>query len=215
MTLRSVASVALLVVLSACSSPQPYTGANYNQVTPKLLTVSQILVDDVTTVQPAPSVESKLAPTAGEMVRAMLGAHYQPVRPGVIGSPTIQFSIVEASIQETALPQPDGFFARMTSDAPEFRYDGRVVVEAKASGAGAGQTQNIHTEATRSLDVRGLDADARVRQVQGLVAQMVDDIAQQMDERLAESMPGHLISGESQSIYPVPSGRWDKVNEWK
>lgn len=212
-----IAPLAVALMLSACSSaPAPYVGKDYAGMQPRLLTVSSILIDDTTTAQGAPHIEQQLTPMPNEQVRAMLSAHYAVARPNVIGTPTIHFTITEASVTETALPQPEmNFFERMNSKHPEYRYEGRMVVESQASGAGAGQMGFIKAEATRSLEVRGLSPAERQRQVQGIVAQMVDDIAAQIDAQIDSNMSGHIISGESQSYYPSRSPRWEKVMSWK
>lgn len=215
MTNRSLLFGAALLVLAGCSNvPPPYQGTDYGASAPARMNVAAVLVDN-SYAPPgmAPNIDHQLQPTPQDVIRTALTQRYSAMRSNAVGAPTLRFEIKDASVTETALPQPEGALNRMFSEQPEYRYEGRLVVEASASGPGTHRTGHVHAEAARSLEVRHLSPAERQRQVQGLVAQMVDDVMAQIDQQIRANI-GNLsydTGAADFTITPQPSGRWDHV----
>lgn len=215
MTNRSLLLGAALLVLAGCSNvPPPYQGTDYGASAPARMNVAAVLVDS-SYAPPgmAPNIDHQLQPTPQDVIRTALTQRYSAMRSNAVGAPTLRFEIKDASVTETALPQPEGALNRMFSDLPEYRYQAHLVVDASASGPGTHRAGYVHAEASRSLEVRHLSPAERQRQVQGLVAQMVDDVMAQIDQQIRSNI-GNLsydTGAADFTITPQPSGRWDHV----
>lgn len=215
MTMRSLFLTAALLLVAGCSNvPAPYQGTDYSASAPIRLNVGTILVDSAYTA-PAmePNIDHQMVPQPQDMLRTAITQHYSAMRANMPGAATLRFEIKDASVIERALPQPEGFFNRMSSKNAQYHYDGRLEINAAASGPGTRRTGFIHAEATRSLEVAHLSPAERQRQVQGMVSQMVDDIMGQIDKQMNDNMSTFSYStGASDiTVTPQPSGRWDHV----
>ncbi len=213
-----IAVVALSVLLLAgCSNTQSaYQGIDYGAVAPVRMNIGQVLVDSAfksTTM--APNVEHQLVPQPEDALRTALMQHFSPARPGAQGLMTLRFTIKDASVVEQNLGESTDFFARNFNNAGNFRYDGRLEVETTSEGASRRNRGYVQAEAKRTLEVTNATVSDRQRLVQGMVAQMVDDIMKQLDEQITTSagISPLVISGPDMTIYAEPSGRWDHVNE--
>lgn len=217
--MRSLPALFALFLLAGCATaPQPYVGKDYSAVPPVRLNVSAVLVDNAYTAPGvAPNVDHLLHPTPAERVGAAITAHYPALMTARSRAMEARFVIQEASVTETPLPLPAAWLDRATSKDPEFRYEGRLVIEAKASGRDTRRTGFAHVEVTRTLDVPQISAAARDQQIQGLVAQMVDDAMAQLDQQLDANFGSLIYADPSRDtiITPQPSGRWDHVMTWQ
>lgn len=214
--LRPVAVVALTLFLTGCAvAPKAYQGLDYAKEPPVRMNVGAVLVDSAYTAPGmAPNIEHDLIPQPEDALRTAIMQRYQPARPNASGTVRLRFVIKEASVLENKLAQPTNWFSAQTNKNPEYSYVGRLVVESKTEGASR-RGGFVNAEATRSLEVRRMSAAERQRHVQGMVQQMVDDVIQQLDTQINTNMGGYIISGADVTITPQPSGRWDKVMNWR
>lgn len=216
---RSILTVTALLLLSGCASaPSAYHGKDYASEPTVRLNVSAVLVDtEYQAPATAPNVDHTLQPTPEEALRTAITQHYPLLRAGKSHAAEIRFVIKEASVTESALPQPDSWLERTTSDKPETHYDGHVVVEASASGPGTHRAGFVRAEASRSLEVAHLSPAERDRQLDGMVAHMVDDVMTQLDEQINSNLGSFAYGSGTQdeTVTPQPSGRWDRVMEWR
>jgi len=214
--LRPVSVLSALLFLAGCASaPEPYQGIDYSAVPATRMNVAAVLVDSA--FQPAdaaPNIEKQLSPQPQETLTAALQQHYVPTKPNTAGMAQLRFVIKDASVTVEDLPKPEGWFAQQTNDKPEYRYTGHLVVETTTERMSR-HAGFVSAEANRTLEVGGLSEAARERQVQGMVQQMVDDLIAQLDSQINANMGGYVVSGEDATITAQPSGRWDKVMNWK
>jgi hypothetical protein len=215
--MRPVAVIALTLVLAGCTAvPKPYEGRDFAAEAPVRMNVGAVMVDSA--YKPTgewPNVEHQLVPQPEDALRTAIMQRYQPARPGVAGGlVNLRFTIKEASVLEEKLPVPTNWWTRQTSKAPEFRYTGRLVVESKTEGAHR-RGGYVNAEAARALDVAHMSEAERARHVGGMVKQMIDDVINQLDEQINGNLGHFVISGPDMTITPQPSGRWDKVMNWR
>ncbi len=217
--MRPVTALFALSLLAGCATaPQPYTGKDYSAIPPVRLNVSAVLVDsEYQAPGAAPNVDHLLQPTLADAARAAITTHYPRLMTARSRAMEARFVITDASITETALPLPEAWLDRMTSKDPEFRYAGHLVIDAKASGHDTRRTGFAHVEVSRTLDVPQMSAAARERQIKGLVDQMVDDAMTQLDPQIDEHFGSLVYADPSRdtTITPEPSGRWDRMRQWK
>ena len=216
---RPVLTFVALFLLSGCAAaPAAYQGKDYSREAPVRLNLAAVLVDtEYQSPGTAPNIEQEMQPSPEDRLRMAISQHYPVLRANRARAAELRFIIKEASVTKTTLPQPEAWLDRVTSDKPEFHYDGRLVIEASASGPGTRRAGFIHAEASRSLEVGHLSPAERERHVQGMSAQMVDDVMAQIDQQLNEHLGGFVYGDGSNdtSVTPQPSGRWDRVMEWK
>ena len=194
------------------------SGVELNNVKMSMNPFDEIAVEEAVRLKEAGKASEILVVSIGpakaqDVIRTALTQRYSAMRSNAVGAPTLRFEIKDASVTETALPQPEGALNRMFSDLPEYQYHAHLVVDASASGPGTHRTGYVHAEASRSLEVRHLSPAERQGQVQGLVAQMVDDVMTQIDQQIRSNI-GNLsydTGAADFTITPQPPGRWDHV----
>ena len=218
---RSLMAALAVVVLSGCAmgpaqeAPAPIGGT-------VLLGVRDVLVDDVYTSPGAPNIDQMLSPTPAELLRDALSSHYFAKRGATSGAPTLRLSIVEASVVKTMLPQPEGALEKLFHPEPDVRYNGKVRIEGRLeSSTLAGAIPNVAIEATRQLELGNLSAADEKNRVDIMVRQMVNEAVVQLDKQMEATFGGLVFGGgnamplDNYTLMPQPSGRWDKVNNWK
>lgn len=213
MTNRSLL-LSLALLLAGCTSPAPYKGVDYAAQPAMRMNVGAVLVDSSYAAPGMlPNIDHQMVPQPQDTLRTALTQHFSSMRSNAVGAATLRFEVKDAHVTETELPQPQGAMNRMFSTAPQYRYDGRLEVSAGASGPGTRRTGFIHAEATRSLEVGRMSPAERQRQVQGMVAQMVDDLMVQIDQQMNTNMStfSYGDGAADMTITPQPSGRWDHV----
>lgn len=210
-----IAVVALSVLaLAGCTNTQTaYVGNDYAQVAGTRMNISAVLVDsDFQSTGQEPNIETTLQPQPQDVLRTALMQHYRPNHPNQSGLPALRFNIKDASVTEQHTEAPTDFFSQLSGVQPDYTFNGRVEVEASFDRQ-APHSGYVHAEATRTLEVKNASPAERARQVQGMVAQMVDDLIPQIDQQLSSNMGGYVISGDDQTINAERSGRWDHVYE--
>lgn len=207
-----------LVLLAGCTSQTAYQGIDYSATAPVRMNIADVLVDTAYKAPgAAPNYEHNLAVSPADVLRTAITQHYAPERRGSMGTMTLRFTILDASVTEQqTVPPADNFFDRsFGNQAGTYVYNGRLQIETVTQGPQRRNRGTLQTEVTRTLEVvNGSEAD-RKRLVQGMVAQMVDDAIAQLDQQLggSRSTGPLVISGSDQQINPQRSGRWDHVME--
>ncbi len=212
-----IASVlcSVLLLVGCATNPAPYQGRDYSAEPVQRLGFSGVLVDSQYTAPgSAPNVEHTLPTPPEAALRTALQQRYQSIRPQHAGAVQMRLTITDAHITETPLDQPKDWAERTFNSKPDTQFDGRLVVVGQTEGP-ISRPYSFAAESTRTLTVGGLDKAGRERQLAGMTAQLVDDVMDQIAKQFDEALAGHVISGPDDSVMPVPSGRWDKVRDWK
>lgn len=216
--MRIAATLLTVLMLAGCASnPAPYKGKDYSATPAQRLSFNGVLVDSTYTAPgAAPNVEHTLSLSPEAALRTALQQKYRPIRSMATGAPQLRVTITDAHITRTDLPQPTDWFAREFGEQKDTQFDGRLAIEARTEGGASRRIQSFTGEATRSLQTAKLSGKALEAQVNGMVAQMVDDVMAQVAQGLeGGDMAGAIISGPDETVMPVPSGRWDKVRDWR
>lgn len=211
-----IAAVAVsMLLLAGCTNTQSaYKGNDYGAMAPVRMNIGQLTVSsDFKSTTDMPNVEHQLRPMPEDALRTAIMQHYKPARPGTPGLMNLHFTIKDASVVEQKTGESTDFFGRNLNNAGNYRYDGRLEVESKSEGSSRRNRGYVQAQATRSLDVNNATVADRQRLVQGMVAQMVDDIIAQLDTQINTNIGPLVISGPDMTIQAEPSGRWDHVNE--
>jgi hypothetical protein len=213
----SAALLSVLVLAGCASNPAPYQGKNYGAEPAQRLSFNGVLVDSVYTAPgAAPNVEHELSPSPEAALRLALQQKYQPIRSMATGAAQLRVTITDAHVTRTDLPQPTDWFAREFGEQKDTQFDGRLAVEARTEGGASRRVLTFTAEATRTLQTAKLSGKALEAQINGMVANMVDDVMAQVAQGLeGGDMAGSIISGPDDTVMPVPSGRWDKVRDWR
>jgi hypothetical protein len=216
--MRIVAATLSVLLLAGCASnPAPYQGKDYSADPAVRLGFSGVLVDDMYTAPgAAPNIEHTLKVTPAAALRTALQQRYQPIRGMATGSPQLRVTITDAKVTRTDLPQPIDWFAREFGKQKDTQFDGRLAIEARTEGSAARRVLSFTAEANRTLQTAKLSGKAQERYVDSMVAQMVDDVMAQVVQNIESgALAGQVISGPDETVMPFPSGRWDKVRDWR
>lgn len=214
----SFALSATLLLAACANGPAPYHGNDYTALPPVRLNVSAILVDNAYLApNTAPNVDQILSPTPAEALQQAITQHYPQLMTARNNAIEARFTITDASIVQSPLAIPQEWVQRTFSQYPESRYDGHISLEATAAGSQTRRSGFAKVDVTRSLELSSMSESARRAQLDGLVAQMVDDAIQQLDQQVGDNF-GSLIYGDGSAdmeITPQPSDRWEKMRNWK
>jgi hypothetical protein len=193
MLLRPCLSAALLILLAACTRPDPVPPTNFADLRftgerPIRIAVGRIeLIDRFQPSFKAPEIEYEFPVPPARALANLCRDRFQATTPG---SPsTLRFTIMDASVRESELPRSEGLQATFTIDQAQ-RYDGHIAVRVELIDDNGIIARTAEAEDRRSWTVaEDITPDERedswYEQTQAMVTALDRELERQIDARFS------------------------------
>jgi hypothetical protein len=194
--LRQLLAVALVATAASCSSAPPpppkFADIHFLALPPFKLDVSQIQVES--RFQPTfqePNVEHQFPVPPQRALENW--AHDRLLAVGPSSGAVARFTIIDASVRESALPKKEGLTAVFTTQQAE-RYDGHVAVQLQIINQQGVAIRTATAEAAASRSVpEGITLNERDKTWYDMTRDLMADLDRQLQRQIDSAFPPYRL----------------------